>query len=107
MPQGWHGNGRDPSVSLCAEPDQETAAARRALTEELRDAMAGFANPALEGPLAAGVAYHHAGLTAQERHFVEVWTGTAAPLHACHHALPWLLIRFRVQRHPLACVPTP
>lgn len=61
---------------------QEVVAARERLVEDLRDAMAGFANEALEALLGAGVAYHHAGLTMQEHQAVEVIISASHNFHS-------------------------
>ena len=50
---------------------QETRQARAELAEGMRGAMGGFADAALERLMLAGVAWHHAGLTLEERAHVE------------------------------------
>ncbi|GLI65409.1 hypothetical protein VaNZ11_008967 [Volvox africanus] len=49
----------------------ETFEARRTLLVELQDASGGYLSPELQKLIEAGVAYHHAGLTSQERAAVE------------------------------------
>ncbi|GIL55845.1 hypothetical protein Vafri_11347, partial [Volvox africanus] len=49
----------------------ETFQARRTLLVELQDASGGYLSPELQKLIEAGVAYHHAGLTSQERAAVE------------------------------------
>uniref|UniRef100_A0A383VNY9 DNA-directed DNA polymerase n=1 Tax=Tetradesmus obliquus TaxID=3088 RepID=A0A383VNY9_TETOB len=56
---------------LVGPPSAAQAAARAELVAELRVALAGGVNAELERMMAAGVAYHHAGLTHQERGVVE------------------------------------
>lgn len=50
---------------------QEVQQERQELAEGLRAAMGGFADPLLERLLREGVAWHHAGLTMEERAAVE------------------------------------
>ncbi|GFR45397.1 hypothetical protein Agub_g6680, partial [Astrephomene gubernaculifera] len=49
----------------------ETISARKALLTDLQDASGGYLSPELGKLIMAGVAYHHAGLTSQERGAVE------------------------------------
>ncbi|KAK9815292.1 hypothetical protein WJX72_001157 [[Myrmecia] bisecta] len=60
-----------PEVLQGGSISAEMAAQRALLIEEMKAAMGGFSNASLQKTMAAGVAWHHAGLTTEERHFVE------------------------------------